>query len=111
MGMRERRRAAARAERRLHLESRRWQADTSALREHFAHHRVPWLLGGGFGAGMVASLLPLRAGARFGRLITSVATLLLRSPLGGLLIESARRRFGATDGNRVDASAEPHADR
>lgn len=93
MSLIERRRAVRRAERELEFERARWHARTRVLREHYVHHREAWLLGGGFGAGVIASLLPLRAGARLGRAITSMATLLLRSPIQALLLEAARRHL------------------
>lgn len=97
MSLLERRRAVRRAERELELSRAQWRARARLLREHYARHREAWLLGGGFGAGVIASLLPLRAGARFGRTLVSAATLLLRSPLQTLLIEYARRRLDRND--------------
>ena len=93
MSLLERRRAARRAELQVELARMQWRTRTRLLRDHYERHREAWLLGGGFGAGVIASLLPLRAGARLGRTLASAATLLLRSPLQTLLFEYVRRRI------------------
>ncbi|MBO9664881.1 hypothetical protein [Dokdonella sp.] len=93
MSLLERRRAARRAELEFELTRVQWHARTRLLREHYARHREAWLLGGGFAAGVIASLLPLRAGVRLGRTLASAASLLLRSPLQTLLFEYVHRHL------------------
>lgn len=93
MSLLERRRAAARAERELQSARDRWGSRTQVLRERVARHREAWLLGGGFGAGFVAGLLPLRGMASAWRLLNGAAALALRSPLGAMLIQAATRRI------------------
>lgn len=93
MSLLERRRAARRAELEFELARVQWRARTRLLRDHYERHREAWLLGGGFGAGVIASLLPLRASVRLGRTVVSAANLLLRSPLQALLLEYVRRRL------------------
>lgn len=93
MSLLELRRKARRAECELERERDRWRKRVHALGEHYVRHRAAWLLGG-FGAGIVAGLLPLRTGALLGRSIASAASLLLRSPLTSLLYEQARQRLG-----------------
>ncbi len=92
MSLREKRRDARRAELRLEVERLRWRIRTHDLRAHFARHREVWLVGGGIGSGLLAGLLPWKAGANLGRLVVGLASLALRSPLGALLIDATRRR-------------------
>ena len=93
MSLLELRRRALSAEQRLELESTRWRARADVLGAHYARHRAAWLWGG-FGAGVIAGLLPLRAGARLGRAVVDGAMLLLRSPLTSLVLEQAQRHLG-----------------
>lgn len=97
MSRRERRRAVERAERALDRERLRWRSCALVIRARFERHRAAWLIGGGFGAGFVAGLLPWRAGANLGRLAISASSLLLRSPLGASLLQSAHRRIARDD--------------
>lgn len=107
MSLLERRRAAARADLELESARARWHTRTQAWREHYERHREAWLLGGGFGAGVVAGLLPLRTAASAWRLINGAAALALRSPLGTMLIQAATRRVDRTRGEteRGDTAA------
>lgn len=111
MSLLERRRAAARAAGELQSARSRFHVRARALREHFARHPQAWLLGGGFGAGLLAGLLPLRAAANTWQLLNGAATLALRSPLGAMLIQAAtrhiERRQEPTD--PAGADAETHA--
>lgn len=97
MSRREYRRAVELAEKKLDHEQRRWQLRTFALREHVQRYRLAWLLGGGLGAGFVTGLIPWRTGANLGRLAMSLSTVLLRSPLGLSMVQSARRRITRND--------------
>lgn len=96
----ERRRAARHAERAFQLEHRDWRARTKALAAHLVRHRQACLLGSGFAGGLIVGLLPLRAA----RLIASTASLVLRSPLGAMLIESMRRHIDDGAGHGAAAS-------
>jgi hypothetical protein len=109
MSLFERRRAAARADGELQSTRVRYQVRTHALREHFARHPLAWLLGGGFGAGLLTGLLPLQAAANTWRLLNGAATLALRSPLGAMLLQAAtrhiERRQERTDPTDTDTRA------
>ena len=105
MSLLERRRAATRADLELGSARARWHSRTQAWREHYVRHRGAWLLGGGFGAGIVAGLLPLRTAASAWRLINGATALALRSPLGTMLIEAATRRIDRKHGEAERADA------
>jgi hypothetical protein len=92
MKLRERRREAKQAERRLRCEQNRWRIDTLALRATLARHRVALILGGGFASGFIASFARLRALLRLGSMLGGAASIALRSPLAAMLIEGARRQ-------------------
>lgn len=106
MSLLERRRAVALADLELEAARARWRSRTRAWREHYARHREAWLLGGGFGAGIAAGLLPLRTAASAWRWINGAAALALRSPIGAMLIEAATRRIDRRHGeaDRADAT-------
>ena len=92
MKLLERRRAVAEATGRLQRERTRWQIETRTLRKLVARHRTALILGGGAASGFVAGLLPWRAFARVGSIVTAAVSFALRSPIGAMLAEDLRQR-------------------
>lgn len=86
------RREAALAERHLQRERATWHADATTLRSRVAHHRGALAVGAGAAAGLLCGFLPLRAMARVGRLVASVAGFVLRTPIGAMLIDGIKHR-------------------
>lgn len=111
MTLRARRDAVVHAERACDKERTRWRACTSGLQRRLERHRSAWLVGGGLASGLLAGLLPWRAGARITRLAMSAADVLLRSSMGVALIEAMRRgllQTGSSEGRR-DSKEAGHA--
>jgi hypothetical protein len=87
MSRRERLQQARLAEARVLYLQARCNAGITGLRMRLRRHRTGWLLGGGFGMGVVVALVPVRALLRFaGSAIRTVG--LLRVPLGALVVAS-----------------------
>lgn len=97
-----RRRDAALAEQRLLLARRDWRRQTRALRANIARHRGPWIVGAGFGGGVLAAWLPLRGVGRAVRALARVISFSLRTPLAALLAESLSRKSQAPGAGTSD---------
>jgi len=92
MKLLERRRAVLEASSRLQHERTRWQTETRTLRQRIAGHRTALIVGGGAASGFVAGLLPWRAFARVGSVVTAAVSFALRSPIGAMLADDLRQR-------------------
>ncbi|MGA8277823.1 MAG: hypothetical protein WB784_06475 [Rhodanobacteraceae bacterium] len=90
-----RRRQARAAERRARSARARLHSATDKLRLCWKHDRAPWIVGTGAVSGIVAALLPTRAWTRLGALLFGAGSLLLRSPVGGVLLGSMLRAHSA----------------
>jgi hypothetical protein len=88
----ERRRAVLEASARLQRERTRWQTETRTLRKLVARHRTALIVGGGVAGGFVAGLLPWRAFARVGSVVSAAISFALRSPIGAMLADDLRQR-------------------
>lgn len=86
-----RRRQARAAERRARSARAHLHKATDRLRLSWTCHRVAWIVGSGAVSGTVAALLPTRAWARLGALAFGACALVLRSPVGGVLLGSMLR--------------------
>jgi uncharacterized protein (DUF2062 family) len=99
-----RRRDAALAEQRLLLARRGWQRKTHLLSENIARHPDWWIVGGGFASGAIAALLPVRGIGRALRMLASVASFALRTPLAAAFAETfAHKPPASTDPPDADA--------
>jgi len=79
----DRRRAANAAATELRLREHAWRHRTVALRAWCARHRAALIVGGGLGAGILASLVPVAAFVRLASMASGTASLLFKSPLAG----------------------------
>lgn len=102
MSRRERLQQARLAEARVLFLQARCKAGVAGLRMRLRRHRIAWLLGGGFSAGVAAALIPAR---RLLRLAGSAARIvgILRVPLGALVVGSRL----AQDRSHPRTAAEP----
>jgi len=92
MKLLERRREVQQATHRLQRERTRWQTETRTLRKLVARHRTALIVGGGAASGFVAGLLPWRAFARVGSIVSAAVSFALRSPIGAMLADDLRQR-------------------
>jgi hypothetical protein len=99
------RRDADLAEHRLVSAQRSWRAKTRSIRTAFARHREAWLVGAGFTGGLVVALLPLRHIGRVASLFASAASLALRTPIGTLFADDARKDTPTSDAGIADTRA------
>ena len=81
MKLLERRRQAEIAEALLDRRERRWSRRTTLVRAWCRRHRAGLIVGGGFGAGFSASLLPITPLLRLASALAGTASLLLEGPL------------------------------
>jgi uncharacterized protein (DUF2062 family) len=101
-----RRRAAELAEHRLLLARSDWNRQTRSLRANVARHRGLWIVGAGFGSGVLAAWLPLRGVGRALRALASVVSFSLRTPLAALFAESLTHKPGTpTSGTSASDSS------
>ena len=77
----ERRRRAEAAEALLDRREREWSLRTTVVRAWCRRHRAGLVVGGGFGAGFAASLLPITPLLRLASALAGTASLLLEGPL------------------------------
>ena len=87
MSRRERLREARLAEARVLYLRARSQARIARLRARLRHHRGAWLLGSGFGAGLVVARVPVRGLLRAGAGVLRIIGM-LRLPIGALVVAS-----------------------
>ncbi|MEO5560005.1 MAG: hypothetical protein ABIO49_09135 [Dokdonella sp.] len=91
-----RRREAALAEQRLLLARRGWHRETHAISASIARHSGWWIIGSGVASGAVAALIPLRGIGHAVRILGSVASFALRSPLGAMFAEAFAHKAPAS---------------
>ncbi len=101
MKLRERRRIAEQAGRRLEREIGRCDADLQRFAARIGGPRMPWLLGEGFLAGSAMGLLPLARTGTFAVLFDQAITIATRIPFGAWL----PRATDALDGARAQAGS------
>lgn len=87
-----RRREAADALARVRLSEREWADQTRVLRACAARHRAGLIVGGGFAAGLVTSLVPIAPLLRLGTAFASTLSLMLQGPLSRLFTEQRDER-------------------
>ncbi|PZQ18590.1 MAG: hypothetical protein DI564_04670 [Rhodanobacter denitrificans] len=86
MSLRQDRREAQAAEIRAIVKKRELQRAGSPLARLWRRHRTALVIGGGMAAGVIVSLLPIRAFARAGSTVGTLAGMALRSPLAPIVI-------------------------
>ncbi len=81
---------------------RRWSQRTRVVRAWLAQHRAGAIVGGGFTAGIAASMLPIRALTRVASAFAGTLSLLLEGPFLRLL--ATRAREAHSDAGRSSAT-------
>lgn len=86
MSLRQDRREAQAAEIRAIVKKRELQQAGSPLARLWRRHRTALVIGGGMAAGVIVSLLPVRAFARAGSTVGTLAGMALRSPFAPIVV-------------------------
>ncbi len=108
MSLRQDRREARSAEIRAIVKKRELQRAGSPLARLWRRHRTALVIGGGMAAGVIVSLLPVRAFARAGSTIGTLAGMALRSPFAPIVVGwIAKAQEQSVPSDAVDDPARP----
>jgi hypothetical protein len=112
MSLRQDRRAAQAAEIRAIVMKRELQRAGSPLARLWRRHRTALVIGGGMAAGVIVSLLPVRAFARAGSTVGALAGMALRSPFAPIVVGwIAKAQEQTASAEAADDPAGPPVDR